>query len=186
MCRCVVSCVWACVCLTQRWLTNHLEARCRLENYFLSSLLPSLQLLLVPLVNPWTLTSVLRYECVSLGLCVCLPGWVNSKVTTFLRGHERSLRDLWSSSALTDPVPTQTASIALHPSPSRSVPPLSDPSIENKLTFVARESSSLKKSQKWTLMKGQLLPGSVIIFEAFFGLIWQHRRRVTGNVGEMT
>lgn len=140
MCRCVVSCVCACVracvCLTQRWLTNHLEARCRLENYFLSSLLPSLQSLLVPLVNPWTLTSVLWHGCVSLGLCVCLPGWVNGEVATFPRGHERSLRDLWSSSALTDPVPTQTASVVLHPSPCRSAPPLSDQSIEERLLLL--------------------------------------------------
>lgn len=94
--------------LTQGWLTNHLEARCRLQNYTLSPLSLCLQLVLVPLVNPWTLTSKLW-----LG-CVCLPGWVNGGVATFLRDGELSLGDLWSSSSLIDPVPSQTDSIFLH------------------------------------------------------------------------
>ena len=114
---CWVSCVWVCmcVCVTQGWLTNHLEARCRLQNYFFYSILPSFQLLLVPWVNPWTLTSLLLHGYVSLSLCVCLPGWVNGKVVTFFTGHECSLTDLWSSSSLIDP-----ASIVLQLSPSWS------------------------------------------------------------------
>lgn len=114
---CVSVCVFskgvlhACVCVTQGWLTNHLEARCRLENYSLSSLPACLQLLLVPLVNPWTLTSTPWNRCVCVCVNVCLPHRVNGEVVTFLKSRELSLCDLWSSSSLIGLVPILRESI---------------------------------------------------------------------------
>ena len=104
-------CVCVCVCLTRGWLTNHLEARCRLENYPLSSL-PFLQLLLVPLVNLWTLTSRRWRGCVTPGPCVCALSKRRGRGLSS-GGRELSLADLRSSSSLIDPVPTETASIFL-------------------------------------------------------------------------